>query len=206
MKYILEIKPEYEANGIMILGARDSHLYVTTLEVKDLEELNSDYINEHYGGLQDEAYHRGLAEGKKAFDLLDAERDAEYQRGLEDAWEAARKIVKMPDPPYWGVFGEYKDDLFRKITAAEAIEKLKAYDEKQKAEDEIKVGDEVERSVYGRTEGKGIYLEDADEEGDWLKCLFWTGATFTVLAYPKEQFKKTGRHFDIASILEAMQK
>jgi hypothetical protein len=26
------------------------------------------------------------------------------------------------------------------------------------------------------------------------------------LAYPKEQFKKTGKHYDIASILEAMRK
>ena len=37
-----------------------------------LEELNSDYINEHYGGLQDEAYQRGLEDGKwKAEDGCD---------------------------------------------------------------------------------------------------------------------------------------
>ena len=30
-----------------------------------LDELNSDYINEHFGELQDEAYQRGLAEGKE---------------------------------------------------------------------------------------------------------------------------------------------
>lgn len=189
MKYILEIKPEYEANGIMILGARDSHLYVTTLEVKDLEELNSDYINEHYGDLQDTA----------------------YQRGLNDAWKAAKKIVL--DTNHGGIAlsdlskifgGQSYTYIMNKNTAQEVIEKLKAYEEKQ-TDDEIKVGDEVERSVYGRTEGKGIYLEDADEGGDWLKCLFWTGATFTVLAYPKEQFKKTGRHFDISSILKEMQ-
>ena len=30
-----------------------------------LEELNSDYINEHFGELQDEAYQKGLAEGRE---------------------------------------------------------------------------------------------------------------------------------------------
>ena len=29
-----------------------------------LEELNSDYINEHFGDLQDTAYQRGLEDGK----------------------------------------------------------------------------------------------------------------------------------------------
>ena len=32
----------------------------------DLEELNSDYINEHYGELQDEAYRKGFEDGKKS--------------------------------------------------------------------------------------------------------------------------------------------
>lgn len=31
----------------------------------DIEELNSDYINEHFGELQDEAYQKGLAEGRE---------------------------------------------------------------------------------------------------------------------------------------------
>ena len=33
-----------------------------------LEELNSDYINEHYGSLQDDAYKRGLEHGKAVND------------------------------------------------------------------------------------------------------------------------------------------
>ena len=31
-----------------------------------------------------------------------------------------------------------------------------------------------------------------------------TGAVLMTFAYPKGQFKKTGKHYDIASILEAM--
>lgn len=128
-KYIIEIKPEYEDSfkGLMILGAKDSNLFVDTLAVDDLEELNSDYINEHFGQLQDEA----------------------YQKGLENAWEAARKIIEMTSPPYWEVFNEYKEDLFGKITATEAIEKLKAYEEKQKADEDVKRGDILRNKTNG---------------------------------------------------------
>ena len=144
-------------------------------------------------------YQRGLSEGN----------DIGYKDGVKDgqneAWECAKKIALMDTETSENVTGYF--GLFRimeNLTPMQAIAKLKAYEEKHQTDDEIKVGDEVERSVYGRTDGKGIYLEDADEGGDWLKCLFWTGATFTVLAYPKEQFKKTGRHFDIDKILEEM--
>lgn len=85
-KYIIEIAEEYEEyfKGVLICGIADGKFAVDVIAREDLEELNSDYINEHYGSLQDEAYQRGLEDGKKAFDLLDAERDSEYQRGYED--------------------------------------------------------------------------------------------------------------------------
>ena len=126
-------------------------------------------------------------EGKKAFDLLESERNSEYQRGLDDAWEAARKIVEMPDPPYWEVFDEYKNDLFGKITASEAIEKLKAYEEK--ADDSIIAGDEVKAedgtAVFFVTWMSDRCICGIDKEG---KCYSYE---------PKEICGKTGRHFDI---------
>lgn len=61
--------------------------------------------------------------------------------------------------------------------------------------------DVVERYIDGKLDSKGIYLEEDD--GYW-RCLFDTGAILMTFAYPKEQFKKTGKHYDIASILEAM--
>lgn len=179
-KYVIELRPDCkvvqqicESNGQVCIGTRS---------IRYLEELNSDYINEHFGSLQDDA----------------------YQRGLEDAWEAARKIVKMPDPPYWGVFDEYKDDLFRKITATEAIAKLKAYEEKQKHDDKIVVGDEVEwdndftgdRFIVTRIYqpyGKKEQCDGIDDDGDVYRAVLI------------ESLVKTGRHFDIASILKEMQ-
>ena len=182
MKYILEIKPEYEDSfkGVMLLGAKDSNIFMDVLAVDAIEELNSDYINEHYGDLQDTA----------------------YQRGLEDAWEAARKIVKMPDPPYWGVFDEYKDDLFRKITAAEAIEKLKAYEEKQKADDEIKVGDEVYAYTPSGKTRPFIIIKIYDEDG--VKYYSGINADGNHVQGGLN-YIKTGRHFPhVVELLKAM--
>ena len=72
----------------------------------------------------------------------------EYQRGLNDAWEAARKIADMwtriDNDELLAIFGITElighstiNSLFGKQTATEAIEKLKAYEEKQKADDHL---------------------------------------------------------------------
>lgn len=70
MKYIIEIKPEYEDKfkGVMILGAENSNLYVDSNTVDELEVLNSDYINEHFGDLQDTAYQKGFEDGQAVND------------------------------------------------------------------------------------------------------------------------------------------
>lgn len=178
MKYIIEIKPEYEDSfkGLMILGAKDSNLFVDALATENLEELNSDYINEHFGDLQDTA----------------------YQRGLEDAWEAARKIIEMTSPPYWEVFNEYKEDLFGKITATEAIEKLKAYEEKQKADEDVKRGD----ILRNKTNGLTYIVTLASDYGYVLLGNDGNCATTCIT----NTFEKTGKHFDIDKILDEMKK
>lgn len=168
MKYIIEIKPEYEANGIMILGARDSHLYVTTLEVKDLEELNSDYINEHYGQLQDDAYQRGLEDGKAVSD-----------KGCVGCkWEGNGKDHSPCD---------YCCNCYSSQWTA------------KQTDDEIKVGDEVETKDGKRfivtTFGSGF-------DGDIAVGVCADGLG---LGVDLKELCKTGRHFDIASILKEMQ-
>ena len=168
MKYTFEIMKEYE----------DAFKGISVYSVSEDKKLMVDFV--------------ALEE------LEDAQKeiDEAYQRGLDDAWEAARKIVEMSDPPYWGVFNEYKDDLFKKITAAEAIEKLKAYEEKQKADDKIKVGDEV---IYNGTT-KCIVVRPEDDER-YASLIDSDGTHYSA---DHRECKKTGRHFDIASILEDM--
>ena len=193
MKYIIEIKTEYEGTtkGIIVLGIKNNCLCVDELAIEELEELNADYINNHFPDIR-----------KKV--------DEAYQRGLDDAWEAAKKIADMwtriGNDELLAIFGITERighstirSLFEKQTANEAMLELEAYEEKQKEEDEIKVGDELEHTVSGYT-SKAIFLEKIKDDEDWYKCLFWTGCGVTILTYPKRQFKRTGRHFDIDRI------
>ena len=144
-------------------------------------------------------------------ELEDAQKeiDEAYQRGLDDAWEAARKIVcdeSFDSSTLMHIFNRRSsfDGIFGSFSASEAIAKLKAYEEK-KEEDDIKVGDELEHTVSGYT-SKAIFLEKIgnDEDEDWYKCLFWTGCGVAILSYPKRQFKRTGKHYDIDKILKEL--
>ena len=158
-----------------------------------------------------EAYEKGYEDGFVAGHLK-AEKSGQsfyedgYKRGLSDAWEACRKIC------CYEIDGGYhvahmldlfdRDDLPKILsgyTATEAIEKLKTYEQEQ---EEIKVGDEVERILDGEVDSKAVFLEE--DEG-YYHCLFWTGCCFTTLGYPKKQFRKTGRHFtEIDAVIEKM--
>ena len=188
MKYIVEIKPEYEDSfkGLMILGAKDSNLFVDALAVEDLEELNSDYINEHFGELQDTA----------------------YQRGLDDAWEAAKKMFSsMTDSDIEKAFPtEWNNGGFKalmNLRPQEAIAKLKAYEEKQKADDEIKVGDEM-RQVYESGAETGVRCVVTSIDGDCMSGFSQYGRATVCSLQVNRWWKKTGRHFAIDKILEEM--
>ena len=204
-KYVIEIKPEYEdkIRGVMILGAENSNLYLYAMAVDELEELNSDYINEHFSDLQDTAYQRGLEEGNE-IGYKDGVKD-----GQNEAWEAARKVILNRDEGGTSnldldeIFGCFTiQQVFRRYIVSEAIAKLKAYEEKQKADGEIKVGDEV---ISLRKNG-----EVFEDMSPWVVTYetkysyqgFEAGGMFH--NNPKERVRKTGRHFDIQKILEEM--
>lgn len=149
-------------------------------------------IRADYQKQVDEAYQRGYDKGyadKTNNDEVGNELAKDiYQRGLNDAWEAARKIVLSPD-----------EGVFRSYSASEAIEKLKVCEKERKADDEIKIGDVVERYINGKFDSTGIFL---GEDGDYWNCLFWTGAAFVTFDSPKNQFKKTGIHLGIDKFME----
>ena len=178
-KYIVEASDDVKK--VMAMGVtHGGAIWTDTTDIENLEELNSDYINEHFGDLQDTA----------------------YQRGLNDAWEAARKIIHMPEGDLLNIFTECYSavctalQVLLKYDAAEAIEKLKAYEEKQKADGEIKVGDEV---IYNGTT-KCIVVRPEDDER--YASLFDSDGTH--YSADHRECKKTGRHFDIQKILEDM--
>ena len=126
MKYIIEIPDDVQY--VLLSGQTDNKYYTAVRPVAELEVLNSDYINEHYGELQDEA----------------------YQAGLNDAWEAAKKIFGheidggLDIDELKKAFGSdvyCTADIIRTNTVEQAIAKLKAYEDKHS--DRIEVGDEV---------------------------------------------------------------
>ena len=199
-KYVIELGEDVQfVQSINVTP--NGNVYTNTQWIVNLEELNSDYINEHYGQLQDEAYKRGINDGS-----LDVKQRVEgaYQRGLDDAWEAARKVALNSNDG--GLSIEKLDEIFdrytlqqvlKEYTAKQAIEKLQAYEEKQKAEDEIMVGDEVKWNSDLITVTR-LY----DDGGlNWCDGIGNDGRAFHIL---EENVRKTGRHFDIKSILEEM--
>jgi hypothetical protein len=82
----------------------------------------------------------------------------------------------------------------------DAADKLKAYEEKQKADDEIKVGDEVnwlgDCFIVTRIFQPRNMREQCDGIDD-------DGCVYRDILM--DDLEKTGRHFDVASILKEMQ-
>lgn len=124
---------------------------------------------------------------------LEQVRKEAYEKGLSDAWEAARKIWKYDTTTLKAIFGEgiMRMDWFMKFTASEAIEKLKAYEQEQ---EEIKVGDEIVAAS-----GKAVVLRVLDVNAYYV----YKDATWGVMRC--EELVKTGRHFpEIAEVLQKM--
>ena len=195
-KYVIEMKSEYEdtIRGIMVLGARDSNLYMDALAVEDMEELNSDYINEHYGSLQGEAYQRGVEDGRN------------------ESWEAARKVALNTNDGGLSIdnlneiFDCYSlQQVFRGYTVSEVIDRIKAYEDKQKAENEIKVGDEVCQVTDSGTE-TGLLCTVTSYDGDSMGGFSQDGRVIVCSSQVNRWWKKTGKHYDIDKILEEMKK
>ena len=126
--------------------------------------------------------------------------ELEYNKGLEDAWELAKDVFKMTLRNRDDVFGyEGFIDILMFFTPQEALAKLKAYEEVQK----IEVGDVVFCSLVAEddndTENKDNYGVVTGIYRDHYEILMKNGDT---TGFKKENCKKTGKHLDLASILE----
>ena len=161
-KYIVEASDDVKkviALGVTHGGA----IWTDTMDVENFEELNSDYINEHFGDLQDTAYQKGFEDGK-----------AVHDKGCEGCMYQDNTIEYHP----CGVC-------------------CNAYNNRWTAKDDrIEVGDEL--IVYG---GSKCIATVADYENDIFYVMFADGSCGKK---DGEILKKTGRHFDIAKILEEM--
>ena len=160
-KFIIEVP--VDAQYIMINGVRMGDCYTQTTHIEDIEELNSDYINEHFGDLQDTAYKKGFEDGK---------------------WKSEDGCTGCK---YEGKTGEH-------LPCDYCMNNFKNQWTAKK--EEIEVGDEV---IYNGTT-KCIVVRPEDDER-YASLIDSDGTHYSA---DHRECKKTGRHFDIASILEAM--
>ena len=85
----------------------------------------------------------------------------------------------------------------------------KAYMNKYKPkakEEQIQVGDEVIRHYKSEfAEGDDAPSIFLSEEDGYFRCLAFNGRSIMIAEYPKNQYRKTGRHFpEIAEVLRKM--
>lgn len=146
-----------------------------TIGDDEVELLDADYINENYGDLQDIA----------------------YQAGLEDAWELMHKIAFYNDPHVLiDAFGATTlGEILNNNTPHEALAKLQAYEQKQKEDAEIVEGDAVKS-------GKHVGIVTRTHKEGRSAWVTWDDGTSGVTSI--EVLTKTGKHYDIAALLEKM--
>ena len=142
----------------------------------------------------EESYQRGLSEGN----------DIGYKDGVKDgqneAWGAAKKLFStMSETEIEKVFPtEWENGFYglMQMKPQYAIAKLKAYEEKQKADEDVKRGDVVRHKVNGLT-----YIVTL--AGDCGYVLLGGDGNFATSCITNS-FEKTGKHVDIDKILEGL--
>lgn len=161
-------------------------------QIEHMRNLNYSLIWERMKRCYDYGYEDGQKEKPQAIYEMRVE---EYNKGIDDAWDAAKKIALMDTETSENVTGYF--GLFRimnNLTASEAIAKIKAYEDKQKEEqeDKIKVGDGIS-SLDGRL---GV-VTNTNEYGAYI---IWDDGTCGLIPRRYIEYgsvKKTGITYDM---------
>ena len=195
-KYIIDVKDGETLYKAVI--APDGEPYITPA-------MGNVYTEPDLEQVRKEAYEDGYKTAKVQCNIQ-AEKDLRevgerhYQKGLEDAWEYARKIIHMPEADLLNLFTECYSavctsvQVFLKYDASECIEKIRQYEQ---GKEEIQVGDEVATDagnrasvLYENPDGTQAFVFKSDGTAAW-----WT----------KSALHRTGRHFpEIAEALKKM--
>ena len=186
-KYIIELPENTHWIQWIMEGTKDHHPYMDFKQVEDL----TPYTEPDFEQVRKEAYEQGYYIGySKCL-------NRSYEDGLNDAWEAAKKIAKLDSAEQkriYGGFGIYY--IAHEFSAHEAIEKIRQYEQEQ---EEIKVGDEVKLK---NGVSPAIYMQGTNGF-DEIYLLFNDGSCGI---HGRDEIEcKTGRSFpEIATVLEKM--
>lgn len=139
--------------------------------------------------LIEQAYQRGYKSGQE--NALTVDSDKFREQGRNEAWELAYRLV-FNQGNIRDVFDvEALGRIFETYSATEAIEKIREYEERQKEDNKIKVGDEVELN-----EVKVIVTKIMD---NYFNAIGYAGEVFS--GRELRLWKKTGIHYDLDKIL-----
>lgn len=138
----------------------------------------------------------------QGFEKYDPE--SEYQRGLHDAWKLTQKIFRfvedggMKSEELRNAFGTGVTAEIAALPIEKVMSTLTEYEAKKKAEEEIKVGDEVETDYIGN----GIITRKAKDD-EWYVAIDKDFYRHPI--HKSHIVRKTGRHFpQIAELLAEM--
>lgn len=159
------------------------------------------YVESDLEKVKKEAYDKGYMAAHVKSHI---ETRGSYQQGLNDAWEAARTLWNTTNRKE--IFGYTTfNTVLMALTAQEAVEKIRQYEQEQ---NKIIKGDIVRMKGAPEIE---IWVTDiSDEDGGRLSGLALKsvrdnceiGDTY---AYREiHQFERTGRHYDVPTVLEKM--
>lgn len=96
--------------------------------------MNKEEIQIQIQQFSEKLYERGYSDGQKDWHNLDVERDNAYKKGLEDAWEAAKKIILgvnnggLTDSEIEKIFNKNYVGVLVENTAAEVVNKIQEYE------------------------------------------------------------------------------
>ena len=136
-KYIIELedKPFHKEDGDFLYRVKGFNSLV--FDMTGISKLTP-YTEPDLEQVRKEAYQKGYETGyEDGYNEPGKNQQEAYQRGLADAWEAARKIADMPYDEGERIFGVTGWHIIEKRTADEVIEELKAREQVQKEEKSI---------------------------------------------------------------------
>lgn len=122
-KYIIEIPDNTAWLQWVKVSDKDGHV---CFDFKDPEDLTP-YTEPDTEQVREEAFKNGYDAACKDIDVK-SKINAAYRKGLEVAWDAARKIVHLQWDGAWAGVDEV-EKWFDTYTASEAIEKIRQHEQ-----------------------------------------------------------------------------
>jgi len=207
MKYTIELteKQVQRVNDIL-LGLNESWGYPKgTIKLEPIRTTNVEDTNEYRIGYKtgyDKGFEDGKADATYNTDLIDELKQVEYIRGLEDAKQILLNLLEVPGNERVSIFDQYSyyiKAILTHYSISEIQSRIDAYEEKKKAEEEIKVGDVIYSQM---TDSKAIIIS-FNAWYEW-NCIDTCGTGFVITASKMSLWKKIGHIDEVEQLLDKL--